>query len=276
MSRASAAAAVFALCLPLLPTAVSAAPAPATCAGRTATIRGTDGYDTLRGTSGPDVISAGPGKDVIIGAGGDDVICAGSGIDKIYGQRGLDRVYAGSGADHIHDPGNAIVYGSTGGDGVYLDRPGSRSAIYGGYDPDLLVVGAPVGDFVIDGGMGQDKFHFGHFELTVPGDVTIDLLSNRARSADARLEIPDIEGARSHTGNDTLYGSNGRNWLHGGDFGDDTIFGRAGDDELWGGEDADTLTGGDGHDTCYDDNPDDPANDIDCETVILEEPDEDG
>ncbi len=105
--------------------------APAMCAGRPATIEGTDGFDWLVGTNGDDVIYAGDGDDWIFGRGGRDVVCAGDGRDVVFGQRGADEIWGGAGEDRIR-----------GGDG--------RDRISGGSGHDMIA-----------GGFGSDRLHGG-------------------------------------------------------------------------------------------------------------------
>ncbi len=64
----------------------------ASCAGRPATIVGTNDADVLIGTPGPDVIAARGGDDIVWGRGGDDVICGGDGSDWIVPGPGESRV----------------------------------------------------------------------------------------------------------------------------------------------------------------------------------------
>jgi hemolysin type calcium-binding protein/LVIVD repeat-containing protein len=75
--------------------------APARCAGRKATIRGTSGKDKLKGTKKRDVISAGRGKDKLKGRKGNDLICGGKGKDRLAGGRGKDKLLGGDGNDKI-------------------------------------------------------------------------------------------------------------------------------------------------------------------------------
>jgi len=71
------------------------APAAATCAGKRATIVGTNRADRLRGTRGGDVIAALGGDDRVAALGGDDVVCGGRGRDTLRGGRGRDRLAGG-------------------------------------------------------------------------------------------------------------------------------------------------------------------------------------
>jgi len=106
-----------------------------TCAGRTATMVGTNGDDVLDGTSGSDVIVGLGGDDAINGLGGKDYLCGGSGDDTIDGGSGPDRIYGGGGNDTLD--------GAQGGDRLY----GQRGS-------DTLNGGA--GEDVANGGSGTD------------------------------------------------------------------------------------------------------------------------
>ncbi|MFH1104764.1 MAG: right-handed parallel beta-helix repeat-containing protein [Actinomycetota bacterium] len=78
------------------------------CAGRVATIVGTNAADELRGT---------PGSDVIVGLAGGDVIRLGAGDDVACGGRGPDRISGGSGGDRLHgEQGDDVLTGGTGTD----------------------------------------------------------------------------------------------------------------------------------------------------------------
>jgi Tol biopolymer transport system component len=78
-------------------------PRPATpvvkCAGKDATIVGTDAGEKLRGTSGPDVIAGLGGNDKIKGLAGKDRLCGGPGKDKLVGGPGKDKLKGGPGKD---------------------------------------------------------------------------------------------------------------------------------------------------------------------------------
>ena len=75
------------------------------CAGKTATIVGTEGADTLVGTSGPDVIAALGGNDTARGLGGNDLICGGAGKDRLIGGGGKDRLLGERGKDILRGGG---------------------------------------------------------------------------------------------------------------------------------------------------------------------------
>ena len=102
-----------------------------TCAGKFATIAGTDGPDVLRGTPGADVISGLGGNDVIKGGGGNDRICGDAGNDRIKGGNGRDRLYGGKGNDR--------VLGGKGKD--KLDGGPARDTLHGGSGTDKCIRG---------------------------------------------------------------------------------------------------------------------------------------
>lgn len=112
--------------------------AAATCAGRTATVVGTDGNDVLHGTPGPDVIAGLGGNDTVLGLGGHDRICGGPGSDRLVGGRGADLLLGGLDWLHVTDEGST-------------ERMGDVLA--GGAGDDRLVPGRdrrPADDVILD------------------------------------------------------------------------------------------------------------------------------
>jgi len=69
------------------------------CAGKRATIVGSDSRDKIKGTKRRDVIVGNGGKDKIRGRGGRDRICGGRGRDTLIGGGGTDRLLGGKGKD---------------------------------------------------------------------------------------------------------------------------------------------------------------------------------
>jgi RTX calcium-binding nonapeptide repeat (4 copies)/LVIVD repeat len=87
------------------------------CAGRKATVVGTNGKDKLRGTRKKDVISAGGGNDKVRGRKGNDLICGGNGRDRLAGGAGKDRIRGGAGRDTLlGGPGRDKLRGGAGRD----------------------------------------------------------------------------------------------------------------------------------------------------------------
>ncbi|HEY1356576.1 MAG TPA: hypothetical protein VGF09_09675 [Solirubrobacterales bacterium] len=106
------------------PVRVSLVATKARCAGRNATIVGTQHADNLKGTKRADVIaglggndriSALAGNDVICGGKGKDVINGGAGKDKLLGEAGKDTLEGGSGKDRLLGGGGKDVCNGGGG-----------------------------------------------------------------------------------------------------------------------------------------------------------------
>jgi uncharacterized repeat protein (TIGR01451 family) len=114
------------------------------CAGRRATVVGTEGDDELTGTEGPDVIAALSGNDRIEGLGGDDVICGSGGEDAVKAGTGRDTLRGGGGDDQLR--------GGDGGDNI-RGKAGS-DGLAGGRADDVLRGGG--GTDVCRGGPGSD------------------------------------------------------------------------------------------------------------------------
>ena len=87
------------------------------CAGKKATVAGTDAKDKLKGTKRKDVIAALGGKDTVKGLKGNDVICGGKGKDKLLGGPGKDKLLGQAGKDSLKGgPGRDKVKGGPGKD----------------------------------------------------------------------------------------------------------------------------------------------------------------
>ena len=69
------------------------------CAGRNATIVGTDEDDIIVGTARNDVIHARRGNDVVRASGGNDIVCGGKGDDELRGGAGNDDLRGEDGDD---------------------------------------------------------------------------------------------------------------------------------------------------------------------------------
>jgi parallel beta-helix repeat protein len=71
------------------------------CAGKVATIVGSNAKDRLKGTRKRDVIAALAGNDTVRGLRGNDIICGGKGKDKLLGGPGRDKLIGGPGRDKL-------------------------------------------------------------------------------------------------------------------------------------------------------------------------------
>ncbi len=74
---------------------------PATCAGKPATITGSDAEEIIRGTTASDVIVALGGSDVVRAGNGNDIVCGGLGKDDLEGQGGRDKLFGEDGKDEL-------------------------------------------------------------------------------------------------------------------------------------------------------------------------------
>jgi streptogramin lyase len=72
---------------------------PPKCAGKSATVVGTQKKDKIKGSPGPDVIAGLGGNDAISGLGGGDRLCGGKGADKLIGGKSHDILRGGPGHD---------------------------------------------------------------------------------------------------------------------------------------------------------------------------------
>ena len=134
------------------------APEPVPCAGRDATIVGTDGPDTLTGTDKNDVIAAFGGNDTVVGLKGHDVVCGSGGDDVIRGKGGPDDLRAGGGNDQVTaGGGNDQVQSRSGDDAVTGGR--GNDSLRGGGGND--VVRGKGGDDALRGGTGDDELRGG-------------------------------------------------------------------------------------------------------------------
>jgi uncharacterized delta-60 repeat protein len=125
------------------------------CAGRRATIVGTDRSERLKGTRRSDVIVGFGGNDRIAASGGNDRICAGAGNDSVDGGAGNDRVDGGSGKDSVAGgAGNDALSGGTGNDKV--SGGSGKDSLSGGSGRDSLAGGPGRGDKCA-GGSGRDR-----------------------------------------------------------------------------------------------------------------------
>jgi uncharacterized delta-60 repeat protein len=122
---------------------------PSSCAGKPATIIGTQGADRLEGTFERDVIVALGGEDSILAGDGADIVCAGRGDDSVAVGGGNDRVAGGSGEDSLRGGrGGDLLRGQRGNDRLLGGR--GRDRLLGGPGPDKLL-----------GGSGRDRLHGG-------------------------------------------------------------------------------------------------------------------
>jgi len=105
------------------------------CAGKRATIVGSQRSDRLKGTRRADVIVALGGNDRIAAGRGNDVICAGKGNDRIDGGLGNDRLYGQNGNDKLGGASGRDALSGGGGKDT-LSGGGGRDRCAGGSGKD--------------------------------------------------------------------------------------------------------------------------------------------
>ena len=211
---------------------------PVRCAGRIATIVGTNGPDRLFGTPADDVIAALGGRDRVHGGEGDDVVCGGPDRDRLYGGRGHDTLrgqarqdilVGRSGDDRLYGGSDELVSRA---DGVHVlgDTlwPGAgRDFVDAGDDPRQ----GPLGN-------GNDR----------PDSVRY---SDSPAAIVARLADPGDRGTVSGPGGvDVVVGQRVVELV--GTLYDDTIIGGAGSERLLALRGHDRLVGRGGDDALFD------------------------
>jgi len=155
------------------------------CAGKKATIVGTNRADKLKGTRRNDVIVTLGGNDKVDGGAGNDLICAGDGNDNVKGGTGKDRLYGQNGKD--------TESGGAGND--KLDGGGGNDKLSGDAGIDSLAGGA--GNDKLNGAGGNDKL-------------------NGAGGNDSLAGGPGKDGISGGSGKDRLSGGGGRDNCNGG------------------------------------------------------------
>lgn len=202
-------------------------------------VNGTTGDDTLTGTDRRDFIYAKAGDDSLSGLAGSDFLFGAAGNDSISGDDGRDFGFGG--------PGNDSLDGGNGPDTLYAGR--GTDTVEGGAGNDRLYAAADDGNVdVVDCGPGDDDRAF-----IRTGDVAIDC--EHVRSVVGHAPNRGIV-KRGTSGDDTLEGTDGRDFIYG-RAGHDTISGLGGSDFLFGQSGNDSISGGDGRDYIWGGSEDD-------------------
>ena len=123
-------------------------------------INGEGGNDTIDGEAGNDTLSGGTGNDSVQGGYGDDHVMGDAGNDTLDGGRGSDLLEGGDGDDVLLSRSDT---GEQRAGQLVLDDPSRPEG--GSIDPDYLKLADwidqdIVGDDVLVGGAGADKFQF--------------------------------------------------------------------------------------------------------------------
>lgn len=184
---------------------------------------GTSYDDSITGNNSANLLQGYYGNDTINGNEGNDVIRGWSGVDLIYGGLGDDLLFGNGGSD-ITD-GNDTVNGNAGNDTIYGDA----------------------GSDIIDGGDDWDTIVYINSQVA----VNVNLLTGVGTGGEAAGDtLLNIESVATSNFNDTITGSNVRNWLDG-NAGIDTIYGMDGNDVICGKAEGDILDGGNGIDEYF-------------------------
>jgi Ca2+-binding RTX toxin-like protein len=250
--------------------------------GGQVTINGGTGADTIRdyqdtadvqgGSGNDDIMDTGGGGDSLKGGDGNDTISGGGEEGSIDGQAGSDVLGGGNvdyssrtnpvtvTSDGLADDGEPgendnVLEGSTviGGSGADHLTNGSAATLHGGGGNDVLHGGEQ--DDWLDGGPGADVMDgeggvdYADYRARTNGvNVTLaDTLANDGEPGE-NDQVLDMEGIFGGSGNDTLSGSNGDNFLWPG-AGNDTVNASGGNDVLNWSPGADSMSGGPGTDT---------------------------
>ena len=236
---------------------------------------GNDIFDGVGG--GNDTVFGGAGNDIINGG---DTVFAEIGDDTLYADSTGDYLDGGAGKDFLSldlsDETAGIVFDGTAKTHLTLaDGPTARNwevfDVVGGKGNDTLIGGAgndtlsgELGNDILRGGAGSDLLRGGTGDTLDGGagkdflilqlfDQTAGIVFNG--TASTHLTLADGTTARNGefftvyggSGNDTLIGGAGIDFLRGGD-GNDSVRGGAGDDYLIGAAGNDTITGDTGDD----------------------------
>ncbi|MCZ8161309.1 MAG: hemolysin, partial [Microcystis sp. LE19-196.1B] len=193
-----------------------------------ANLTGTNGNDNITGTSDSDNIFGLDGNDTLSGLGGDD---------KIYGGNGNDSLDGGDGYDYFtNDAGNDTINGGSGTDRYEVDYSSASSGL-------TMTYNTATGSGTITVGTETDTFtsieSFGGFKGTEYNDVIFGGTESESYYYYA--------GLKGGSGNDTISGNAGSDYIYGED-GNDVLNGGADNDQLYGGSGNDLLNGDAGND----------------------------
>jgi Ca2+-binding RTX toxin-like protein len=198
--------------------------------------------------SDDDTMTGGEGNDTVVGMADDDSLSGGNGDDLLFGDYiGEDVLNYFRGGLVSDDTvwtlwdGQDVISGGNGNDDIW-----------GGFGNDTI--DGDAGADWIQGDYGDETRKFVYIgDSNPPAPSSDDLLDFGAEGNDDLIY--------GGTGNDTIDGNQGDDWIDGeqdddslfGSDGDDTLIGGTGRDFIDGGSDDDSILGGDGNDTVYGD-----------------------
>ena len=142
----------------------------------------------------------------------------------------------------IVDGGNGVDKRITTGAGNdTIDGGMGADTINAGAGNDTVIGTADGANDSYDGGSG-DSNTIDYSAITTP--ISVDLAAGAATGVDIGTDnLANFQNVNGGSGNDSLFGSNSGNVIHGG-AGDDNIVGGSGSDKLFGDAGNDTLNGG--------------------------------
>jgi Ca2+-binding RTX toxin-like protein len=232
------------------------------------------GDDYLDGEAGSDLLRAGFGADTIYGGTDSQVCCnfdtatwsdrwnpvnvsldgirndgeagegdyVGSDVESLVGGSAKDTLTGNNHGNHLFGgAGNDTLNGKGGGSADGHPEILVADELDGGPDQDILD-GGPAGKIpdAVDGGSGIDMVSYASRT-----DGILIWLDDPAQQGED--QITNVENAQGGSGNDTVVGNAGQNWIYSGG-GNDKAWGEGGPDVLHGGDDNDQLWGGENHD----------------------------
>lgn len=237
------------------------------------TVNGTTANDTIYGWAYGGNASSASGNDLLYGNDGDDVLWGGTGDDRLDGDAGKDALCGGQ--------DNDILDGGLGDDKLYGEF--GNDTLMGKEGNDTLDGGA--GNDTLDGGLGNDNMSGGTGDDTYLIDSTTDIvfeffnqgidtvqtatnisvfsykLGENVENLEAGSLVKSFKGfgnalnnklIAGYSGNYSLYGGDGNDYIEGGDRSSNRLFGEAGNDTLVGAQSpfcVNYLDGGAGNDT---------------------------
>ncbi len=193
-------------------------------------ITGTVTNDNLTGTDRADTINGLDGNDLLIGLGGDDILNGGSGNDTIYTGTGNNTIDGGDGRDFL-------TYSSSAQFGPAFGLLGAMTVTI--TDTSLFIAETSRTDTFSNVEVLQV------FATNFVGDTDITSVSLDASAVTDSSIFVNLGGT---SGNDTIIGGAGSDWLQGSG-GNDIISGGAGNDRIFNFSGSNTIDGQDGFDT---------------------------
>jgi len=229
---------------------------------------GAAGNDTLSGGGNADILSGGDGDDVIYGTLSQDVIDGGAGNDILYvtdtvlsgSYEGVELIISLTSGDTLYGGG---ITGTQGPDALTGTPDADIILAFGGADTvsalagddlveagdgDDLVFGGDGAD-TLSGGSGNDQLHGGGGADLLSGGAGIDAASYQDDTIGVSVNLGTGLGSGGLAAGDTLVGI--ENVFSG--TGDDTLIGDAGANYLYTSGGTDILSGGGGADTLQSD-----------------------